>query len=269
MRPHSGLLVAGGAVLLGTLTGVFLLPDRGAVLSGARPTPDVHVTGLAASATPSPTSGASPSRTARPSSATARPTPSQPSATARSRPVTEANLLPVSAFSKAGLKVSVYPQNGNTMPDASVTSCIDERPAGARTLHDITGRNPKVLGTWDEPATTNTAQQVVAEAESPALADTYTQRLVVAEAACQGEPRGHWVYGAVHTEDVAAGSSASWFGRYDGKQNTKGRAPTGVEPCGGVAVVHYGTHFGVLEVLMCADSEQLATLARAAARQLG
>ncbi len=279
MRPRTGLLIAAVAVLLGGSTGAFLLPDPGQISSSPGSTPDGPRPGPTATPNPTVTPTATPNRTATPkrtatpqrtgTPSTARPSPSGPSVTTGSGPVSERNLLTVGAFGDAGLTVSVYPQNGNTMPNAAVTSCTAERTVGAQTLGDLTGRDPQVLGTWDEPATTNTASEVIAVAQSPQLADAYARRLVAAQTVCQDRSRTDFAYGDVHTEDLSAEVSASWLSAYDGKQNTTEQAPKGAKPCGGVAVVRNGSHFAVFECFICADSDQLAILARAAARQLG
>lgn len=246
MRPRTALLVCCLAVLLGTLTGVAL--PRPAPLPGHQAVPTSTSTAKGR-ATP-----------AHPASATVSPA---------SGPVTEHNLLHVSDFRHAGVRVTPYPQNGNTMPTSALTACTAERAVGARTLSDLTGRAPAVLGTWTEPVTTATAEEVLAVAESPRRAAVYARRLVAAQTLCQDEPKGHWVYGAVHTERVPAGTSARWLAYYHDRQNVSGRAPAGGKPCGGVVIAQNGTHFAVLSLWLCTDGHQLASLARAAADRLG
>jgi hypothetical protein len=250
VKPRDGLLVAAAAVVLGTLTGAYLLPGAGPAA------PSTPVSSRPASIAPTP----SPSPTS--------PSPAR-STGGGSGPVDEGNLLRVSDFRAAGLDVTSYPQNGNTAPTSSLTSCTDERKVGARTLADLTGRSPAVMGTWDERRTTDTALEVVAVAESPAQAATDVRQLVAAQTLCQDEPARHWVYGDVRSEDVGPNASASWLGLYPGEQNTTGRAPAGRPPCGGVVVARSGTHHAVLEVFLCADADQLAALARASAHRLG
>ena len=190
-------------------------------------------------------------------------------ATFASTPPTVADLVSVAAFRRAGLSVTVYPENGNTAPGLAVSSCTSERTVGARTLGDITGHDPKVFGTWDEPTTTETANEVVAMAESPAAATRAADRLLAAHTTCQHEPVGHWVYGGTHRRQVADGVWAAWLGQHPGSQNSTGQAPADAAACGGVAVVRNGRRFGLLEVYMCTDTQQLRTLAVAAATRLG
>jgi hypothetical protein len=200
-----------------------------------------------------------------------RPTtkPGAARATYARTPPTEKDLVSVAAFGRAGLSVTVYPQNGNTASGSSVSSCTSERTVGARTLGDITGHDPQVLGTWDESATTDTASEVVAMAESPAAAKVAADRLLAAHTTCQHRPVGQWVYGQTRAQQLSEGVWAAWLGLYPGSQNHTGQAPGGAEPCGGVAVLRNGRRFAVLEVFMCTDAEQLRTLAVAAATRLG
>ena len=227
------------ALAVGVGTGHFLLPDRsGSSASAHHPVP----------------------RTGKPQAA---------HATYVRTPPTVDDLVSVKAFGRAGLSVTVYPQNGNTGPSLAVSSCTDERTVGARTLGDITGHDPQVLGTWDEPATSNTASELVAMAQSPAAAREAADRLLAAHTTCEHEPVGHWVYGDTHRQLVSEGVWAAWLELHPGSQNTTGQAPAGAASCGGVAVVRNGQRFGVLEVFMCTDAQQLRTLAVAAATRLG
>ncbi|MCF1506648.1 hypothetical protein [Streptomyces glomeratus] len=112
------------------------------------------------------------------------------------------------------------------------------------------------------------AREVAADAGSPALAQNFTQRLLLEEVPCQEEPATHWVYGPTHTIDVAPGIGASWMGSYDGDLNTTGTAPRGKEPCGGIAILRNGSHYGVLEVDACLDTAAMTRIVRAAVTQL-
>lgn len=184
-------------------------------------------------------------------------------------PPTGRDLLGVGAFRQAGLEVRVYPQNGNTAPEAPATECTDLRTVGARTLADVTRVDPQLLGTWTEPSTTDTAAEKVAVAASPAEAETAARRLVAANATCQHRPVGQWVYGPQHRRQLSDGVWAVWQGRFADGENRTGEAPVGVASCGGVAVLRNGLRFAVLEVYMCLDEDQLGTLATAATRRLG
>jgi hypothetical protein len=203
----------------------------------------------------------------RSTSPTPGPGPARPTYTRT--PPTDADLVSVAAFRRAGMSVEVYPENGNTASGTPVSLCTSARTVGARTLGDITGHDPQLLGTWDEPSTTATADEVVAMAESPSAAETAADRLLAAHTTCQHRPVGQWVYGQTRRRQLTAGAWAAWLGVHPGAQNHTGQAPADAEPCGGVAVLRNGLRFAVLEVFMCTDSEQLRTLALDAASRLG
>jgi hypothetical protein len=112
------------------------------------------------------------------------------------------------------------------------------------------------------------AREVADDARTPALAENYAQRLLLEEVPCQTEPPGHWVYGPTQTIAVAAGITANWVGSYDGDLNTAGAAPRGMKPCGGVAVLRNGSHYGVLEVDACLGTAAMTRIVRAAVTQL-
>lgn len=229
------------ALALGLATGRLLLPDR----TGGEFVPSAHRSAQ-------PTSGAG----------TTRPTYAR-------TPPTEDDLVSVAAFRRAGLSVERYPENGNTAPGSPVSSCTDERTVGARTLGDITGHDPLVFGTWEEPVTTDTANELVAMAVSPGAAEVAADRLLAAHTTCQHQPVGHWVYGRAHRRQLSEGVWAAWLGLHPGSQNETGQAPADTDPCGGVAVLRNGRRFAVLEVFLCTDAEQLRTLAVDAAARLG
>ncbi len=230
--------VCGSALVVGLVTGRFLLPDR----PGSE--------------------GASPSAAPPTTSAAAR-------ATFATTPPTEANLVPVAAFDRAGLSVEVYPENGNTSPGSSLSACTDERTVGARTLGDVTGHDPLLLGAWEEPSTTDTATEVVGMAGAAQAGEVAAARLLAAHTTCQTQPVGRWVYGRTHRQTLAPGVWAAWLGLHPGSQNTTGQAPDATPSCGGVAVLRNGRRFALLEVYLCTDTDQLRTLALAGAARLG
>ncbi|MCZ0980412.1 hypothetical protein O1L60_19335 [Streptomyces diastatochromogenes] len=88
------------------------------------------------------------------------------------------------------------------------------------------------------------AREVAAEARSASLAQNFAQRLLLEQVPCQEETPGHWVYGRTVTVRLAPDVTANWMGAYPGSLNTTGTAPEGKEPCGGVAVLRSGTHYG-------------------------
>ncbi len=237
------------ATALGAATGRFVLP-HGVTAPEKPPAVDRSASGVATPTAPT-----------RPPSA---------SSTGHARtPPDERDLLSVAAFRRAGVRVTRYPQNGNTGPGFAATECTGKRTVGAQTLGDITGHDPRLYGLWEEPASSATADEAIAMAESVSQARTATTRLLAAQTTCQHEPVGHWVYGRIHRWQRHDDVRAAWLGRFPAEANTTGQAPGDAEPCGGVAVLRNGQRFGVLEVYMCTDSAQLATLATAAADRLG
>ncbi|MFE6505477.1 hypothetical protein [Kitasatospora sp. NPDC057738] len=112
------------------------------------------------------------------------------------------------------------------------------------------------------------AREVAAEAPSPSLAQNFTERLLLEEVPCKEEPPGHWVYGRTTTLQLAPDATASWMGTYEGTLNTTGRAPEGKEPCGGIAVLRSGSHYGVLNVHACLGTAAMDHVVRAALSQL-
>ena len=241
MSPRAAVALCLSALALGLGTGRFLLPD----LTTSGPPP-------AARGDVRPTGGTGPSRAAYPRT-----------------PPTEEDLASAATFLRAGLSVQRYPQNGNTGPDLAVSSCTDQRTVGARTMGDITGHDPQVFGAWEEPSTTATANEFLAMAQSPRGADIAARRLLAAHTTCQQEQVGHWVYGRVVRQELSPGVWAAWLGQYPGSRNTTGQAPSDGDSCGGVAVLRNGRRFGVLEVFMCTDAQQLRALAVASAARLG
>ncbi|MFD5462106.1 hypothetical protein ACFWIQ_04645 [Kitasatospora sp. NPDC127059] len=112
------------------------------------------------------------------------------------------------------------------------------------------------------------AREVAAETPSPARAQNFSERLLLEEVPCQEESPGHWVYGKTTTLQLAPDVTASWMGLYPGALNTTGRAPEGKEPCGGIAVLRSGSHYGVLEVDACLGTAAMDRVVRAALSQL-
>lgn len=112
------------------------------------------------------------------------------------------------------------------------------------------------------------AREVAAEAPSPSLAQNFTERLLLELVPCQKEPPGHWVYGRTTTLRLAPDVTAGWMGSYEGLLNTTGTAPEGEEPCGGIAVLRNGSHYGVLEVSTCLGTAAMDRVVRTALSQL-
>ncbi|MEY9870608.1 hypothetical protein ABH931_000062 [Streptacidiphilus sp. MAP12-33] len=64
--------------------------------------------------------------------------------------------------------------------------------------------------------------------------------------------------------DVTAGR----MGYYRGTLNTTGTAPEGREPCGGLAVLRSGSHYGVLEIDACLGTAARNRVVRSALSRL-
>ncbi|SDT45311.1 hypothetical protein [Microlunatus soli] len=235
------------AVVLGAGTGHFVLPDRGTV--GWPP--------WSADSTTPPADG----------NATAGPEP-MPSDYARTPP-TKSDLASVKTFDKAGLDVRVYHLGGDGDPNTGATICSDQAGPGNRTLGDLTGYDPSLTGSWEEKGDDGTADQMIAVADSPADAKVAADQLLNSESPCRHAEVGESVLGKPREQLIEPGVWAAWIGQYPGDQNTNGEAPEGAEPCGGEIIIRNGQRFGTIGVYLCADSEQLGTLAVAAAKRLG
>ncbi|WP_031173675.1 hypothetical protein [Streptomyces durhamensis] len=248
MRPRTIVVILAAAVALGLLTGRFVLPAR------------------SATATPAPP----------PSAAASSPRDGSPPPKPAAGPMTERHLLAAAAFRKAGFTRRVYVRD--RVGDGRYADAVC---AGEKTLNETLGGPDAHFRGFatsrdtdpDDPTLAlrgedQVAREVAGDARSPALAQNFAQRLLLEEVPCQEEPAGHWVYGPTHTITVAPGITASWMGSYDGDLNTKGTAPRGKEPCGGIAVLRNGSHFGVLEVDACLDTAATTRIVRAAVTQL-
>lgn len=248
MRARTIAVILAAAVGLGLLTGRFVLPARShraapAVTPGAAASSPGH-----GSPTPKPAEG----------------------------PMTDGHLLAAAEFTKVGVSRRVYVRDRVGDGRYANAAC-----AGEKTLGETLGGPGAHFRGWvtakdtDESDPTlavniedQVAREVAADATSPALAQNFAERLLLEEVPCQTEPAGHWVYGPTHTVDVAPGITASWMGSYDGGLNTTGTAPRGKEPCGGIAVLRNGSHYGVLEVDACLNTAAMTRIVRAAVTRL-
>lgn len=218
-----------------------------------------------------------PSGTAHPAarSATATQDVSAPPKAATG-PVTTADLLDPAAFGSVGITAPIHARdrfgdgayaNSACTGEKTLTQTLGGPGAHFRGLMTSTRADP------DDPTMAlrradQVAREVAAEALSPALAQNFTERLLLEEVPCQDEPPGHWVYGRTTTLGLGPGLSASWMGTYQGALNTSGRAPEGKEPCGGIAVLRSGNHYGVLEVDACLGTAAMSSIVRAALSRL-
>lgn len=245
MRTRTIVVILAAAIALGLLTGRFVLPARSAPAA-------------AQGAAPSSPAGGSP--------------PPRPAA----GPMTARHLLTAAEFRKAGFSRRIYVRdrvgdgryaNAACAGEKTLEQTLGEESAhfrGLVTTRNADGSDP----TLASDVKGQVAREVAADAGSPALAENFAARLLLEEVPCQTEPATHWVYGPTHTIEVAAGITASWMGAYGGDLNTTGTAPRGKEPCGGIAVLRNGSHYGVLEVDACLDTAAMTRIVRAAVTQL-
>lgn len=262
VRPRAAVAALVAAAACGLAAGRFVLPPPpGTAHPAARAAPATR--GASAPATagtsaPAPTASGS----APPKAATG--------------PVTTADLLDPAAFGAVGITARIHARDRFGDGVYANSAC-----AGEKTLTQTLGGpgahfRGLMTGTRTDPGdptvaadrADQVAREVAAEALSPALAQNFTERLLLEEATCQDEPPGHWVYGRTTTLEPAPGLSASWMGTYQGSLNTGGTAPEGKEPCGGIALLRSGTHYGVLEVDACLGTAAMSTIVRTALSQL-
>jgi hypothetical protein len=190
--------------------------------------------------------------------------------------MTDRHLLAAAEFSKVGFTKHIYVRDRVGDGRYANAACTGEKTLGETlggpdahfrglvTTRKTDGSDPTLAMDIDDQV----AREVAGDTGSPALAQNFAERLLLEEVPCQQEPAGHWVYGPTHTIDVAEGITASWMGSYDGDLNTAGVAPRGKEPCGGVAVLRNGSHYGVLEVDACLDTTAMTRIVRAAVTRL-
>jgi hypothetical protein len=193
-------------------------------------------------------------------------------------PVTAANLVTAADFKKVGISQHLYIHDrigdgyysgsdcagGQTLGETLALGQLQAHIRGVMTNSDVDASDPTTA--------TKNGKQIAREFDGDAgtvpLAKNYAARLNLAEVPCQNETPTHWVFGETHTVDVSPDISASWMGYYDGTLNTTGTAPSGVEPCGGFAVLQNGSHYGVLDISACLGTEALTQVVTAAVTQL-
>ncbi|MFE5595800.1 hypothetical protein [Streptomyces sp. NPDC056549] len=269
VRTRSAVAALVAAAALGLVTGRFVLPPppgadarSGAVVGGASQGASAPATPGASVPTPAPSASGSGSGSASPTGATG--------------PVTTANLLGPAAFDQdAGIgQIHVTDRYGDghyansvCTGEKTLTETLGGPGAHFRGLMTSASTDP-----GDPTLATDSADQVArevaAEARSPSLAQNFSQRLLLEQVPCQEEPPGHWIYGKITTLRLAPDVTASWMGTYQGSLNTTGTAPEGKEPCGGIAVLRSGTHYGVLEVNACLGTAAMDRVVRTALSQL-
>ncbi len=252
VRSRSAVAALVAAAALGLATGRFVLPPPGAE---GRPA------GRSAPATTTPASA---------------PPTGAPGAPGAPGPVTTANLLEPVAFRPevATGRIHVTDRYGDGI--YANAACTGEKTLtqtlggpGARFRGLMTSlRTDPGDPTLAADQVDQVAREVAAEAASPSQAEDFTERLLLEQASCQAQPPGHWVYGRTTTVRLAPDVTASWMGTYEGLLNTTGRAPDVEEPCGGVAVLRNGSHYGVLEVHACLGTAAMDRVVRTALSQL-
>ena len=248
MRARTITVILAAAIGLGLLTGRFVLPARSAPVA------------------PTVSPGTAPSS---PGSASPAPKPA-------AGPMTTQHLLAAAEFGKAGISQHIYVRDRVGDGRYANAACTGEKTLG-QTLGGPDAHFRGLMTTKDadrdDPTlstsvNTQVAREVAGDAGSPTLAQNFAERLLLEEVPCQDEPAGHWVYGPTHTITVAPAITADWMGSYDGDLNTTGTAPRGKEPCGGIAILRNGSHFGVLEVDACLRTAAMTRIVRAAVTQL-
>ncbi|RKN43118.1 hypothetical protein [Streptomyces hoynatensis] len=272
MRVRTIVVILAAAIGLGVLTGRFVLPARSSGGSGTPQDAAPSAPGRESPGRESP-GQESPGRepTAHESPGTGSPAP-QPA----TGPMTEEHLLEVTTFEEAGITGHIRVRDRVGDGRYANAACAGEKTLG-ETLGGPEAHFRGFLQTAYADATDPTlavdiedqvAREVAADAGSATLAENFAERLLLEEVPCQNEPATHWVYGPTQTIDVAPGITASWMGLYDGDLNTTGTAPQDQEPCGGIAILRNGSHYGVLEVNACLDTATMTRVVRTAVTRL-
>ncbi|MFD8301651.1 hypothetical protein ACFV29_04720 [Streptomyces sp. NPDC059690] len=245
MRTRTIVVILAVAAGLGLLTGRFVLP------------PPSASTGTPGAAASSPGNGS-------------------PMPKPASGPMTNRHLLTAAEFRKVGFSKRIYVRDRVGDGNYANAVCTGEKTIGqtlgSSDMHFRGLMTSRDAGNGDSTEATKVDDQVAREvaddAGSRALAQNYADRLLLEEVPCQSETATHWIYGPTQTIDVAADITASWMGMYSGDLNSTGAAPRDKEPCGGIAILRNGSHFGVLEVYACLDTAAMTRIVRAAVTRL-
>ncbi|MEV0534330.1 hypothetical protein [Kitasatospora sp. NPDC050463] len=271
VRFRSAVAALVAAAALGLATGRFVLPPPPATTPHQAARSGAAAGGASQGASAPATPGGS---VPTPGSSTAGSGSASP--TGESGPVTTANLLAPLAFGPdidIG-RIRVTDRYGDGLYANS--ACSGEKTLG----QTLGGPGAHYRGLMTSPRTdpsdptlaaervAQVAREVAAEAQSSSLAQNFAERLLLEQVPCQEAPPGHWVYGRTTTVRFAPDVTASWMGTYQGLLNTTGRAPEGKEPCGGIAVLRSGSHYGVLEVDACLGTAAMDRVVRTALSQL-
>ncbi|MFG3051019.1 hypothetical protein ACGFZP_08715 [Kitasatospora sp. NPDC048239] len=272
VRPRSAVAALVAAVVLGLATGRFVLPPP----PGATAHPAARSGGAVGESSQGASAPATPGVAVPTPESSASGSASPTGVTGATGPVTAANLLGPAAFGPDLVtgRIRVTDRYGDgayanaaCSGEKTLTQTLGGPGAHFRGLMTGTRTSP------DDPTLAAThvdqvAREVVAETRSPSLAQNFADRLLLEEVPCQEAVPGHWVYGRTTTVRLAPDVTASWMGAYQGTLNTTGTAPEGKEPCGGIAVLRSGTHYGVLEVDACLGTAAMDRVVRTALSQL-
>lgn len=275
VRRRSAVAALVAAAALGLATGRFLLPPPPGATSHPAARSGAAVDGASQDASALATTGGSDPAPGSPASGFGAASPT--GATGATGPLTTANLLGPAAFDP-----DVDPGRIHVTDRFGDGAYANAACSGEKTLSQtLGGPGAHFRGLMtsshtspDDPTRTaggiadQVAREVAAEARSPSLAQNFADRLLLEEVPCQEEPQGHWVYGRTTTVQLGPDVVANWMGAYEGTFNTTGKAPEGKEPCGGIAVLRSGSHYGVLEVDACLGTAAMDRVVRTALSQL-
>ncbi|MEU6978407.1 MULTISPECIES: hypothetical protein [unclassified Streptomyces] len=281
VRRRSAVAALVAAAALGLATGRFVLPPLPGATAHPAARSGAAIGGASQDASaPAPSASGSGSGAASTTGATgstgATGATGATGVTGATGPVTPANLLEPAAF---GPDVDVEQirvtdrygdgryANAACSGEKTLTETLGGPGAHFRGLTTSTRTVPEDPTLASDNAD-QVAREVAAEARSASLAQNFSERLLLEEVPCQEQTPGHWVYGKTTTLRLAPDVTASWMGAYQGSLNTTGTAPEGKEPCGGIAVLRSGTHYGVLEVDACLGTAAMDRVVRTALSQL-
>jgi hypothetical protein len=247
MRARTAAVILAAALGLGVVTGRFVLP---APSHSPVATPTVSPPTRSSSSAPPASTG----------------------------PVTDRNLLAAATFEKVGFSQHLYAQDRIGDSSYANGACIGDKTLGETLAMAQPEAHFRGLMTSPNADTSDptmapkieaqVSREVAGDAGSAALADNFAQRLRLEEVPCQDEPAGHWVFGQAHAVDVAPDIAATWMAYYEGTLNTTGTAPQDKAGCGGFAVLQNGSHYGVLDVHACLDTDAMTKIVSAAVTQL-
>ncbi|MER7770135.1 hypothetical protein [Kitasatospora sp. NPDC096140] len=275
VRRRSAVAAVVAAAALGLAAGRFVLPPPPGSTAHPAARSSAAAGGASQGASAPATPGGSVPTPGSPASASGSASPT--GVTGATGPVTTANLLDPAAFDPdvGSGRIHVSDRYGDgayanaaCSGEKTLTQTLGGPGAHFRGLMTTPRTNPDDTTLAATGHGDQVAREVAADARTPSLAQNFTDRLLLEEVPCQEEVPGHWVYGKTTTVRLAPDVVGNWMGSYRGDLNTTGTAPEGTEPCGGIAVLRSGTHYGVLEVDACLGTAAMDRVVRAALSQL-